>query len=142
MPRSILTLSCRVTRVKYAAIPKCYGRGMRAALLCLACAALPACTANDDIPAPVASTVVPDHGAPGAVVEVTGSHFCQLPDNGDEDPTCSTTGDVVFGETPATPTTWADDAIQVEVPSGAPGATTLAVEVAGRTSNQLTFTID
>jgi hypothetical protein len=114
---------------------------MRAALLSIALVS-GACTANDDVPAPVASSVVPNSGAPGTIVSNSGSYFCQQPDNGDEDPTCSTTGDVVFGDTPASPTTWADDAIQVEVPDGTPGETQLEVQVAGRSSNSLAFTID
>lgn len=101
-----------------------------------------ACTANDDVPAPSAGAITPDHGAVGTVVEVTGAYFCQRPDNGQDDPTCMSTGDVVFGETPATPTTWADDAIMVEVPASTPGEVRVTVEVAGRNSNQLGFTVE
>ena len=114
----------------------------RVVLLASLASAAAACSASDDVPAPVAGSLVPDHGVPGTIVDVSGAYFCQEPPTGSEDPTCASTGDVVFGTTPATPTTWADNAIMVEVPSTTAGDTDVAVEVRGRRSNTLTFTVE
>ena len=40
------------------------------------------CSASDDIPAPLISSVQPDSAPGGAVVVVNGSYFCQRPDTG------------------------------------------------------------
>ena len=101
-----------------------------------------ACSANDDIPAPLVSTIVPDHGPPGAVVAVQGAYFCQRPDTSNDDPTCDTQGTVDFGEVPGTATVWDDGEIMVEVPSAAVGSSDVVVSAAGRTSNAVSFTTD
>ncbi len=100
------------------------------------------CSLNDDVPAPLASSITPDHAPPGAVVSIDGDYFCQRPETGQEDPTCDTTGTVEFGQTPATPTTWSDVEIMVEVPEGGSGDVSVTVTAMGRTSSSLDFTID
>jgi hypothetical protein len=104
--------------------------------------ALAACAANEDVPAPLIASIVPDHATAGAIVMVAGSYFCQRPDNGQEDPTCDTAGTVNFGTTPGIATTWADDAIMVEVPSSGPTKVSVTVTAGGRISNAVSFTID
>jgi hypothetical protein len=104
-----------------------------------------ACSANDDIPAPSVGSVVPDRGAAGTLVLVSGMYFCQAPENGsddDPDPMCTSTGDVHFGAAPGTPTNWSDTQIQVEVPDGLSGPVDLTVIAAGRASNAITFTAE
>ncbi len=100
-----------------------------------------ACTANDDIPAPQLSSVVPAQAMPGTIVLVSGDYFCQRPDTGNEDPTCDSTGDVSFGASPGTISNWSDTAIMVEVPQGALGSVSVTVSVNGRTSNSTSFDV-
>ena len=85
------------------------------------------------------ASVVPDHGPAGAIVQVSGAYFCQLPDTGNEDPTCDAVGTVHFGTTSGTPTSWSDTSILVEVPA-VTGRVALSVTVKGRTSNSVEFT--
>lgn len=101
-----------------------------------------ACSANDDIPAPQVASVTPDRAPAGAVVLVNGSYFCQRGDTMDEEPMCQTTGEVNFGASPGTISTWSDTAVMVEVPSGVEGGVSLSVVVGGRPSNPIAFTID
>jgi hypothetical protein len=115
-------------------------RRLRVALV--AFVGLAACAANEDVPAPLIASIVPDHATSGAIVMIAGSYFCQRPDNGQEDPTCDTAGTVEFGTTPGVATTWADDAIMVEVPNGGPTKVSVTVIAAGRISNAVSFTID
>ena len=112
----------------------------RLRLILLLCAA--GCAANDDIPSPQVASIVPDHATPGAIVMIAGSYFCQRPNNGQEDPTCDTAGTVNFGTVPGTSSSWADDAIMVEVPSSAPTSVSVTVTAAGRISNAVSFKID
>ncbi|MEO6774625.1 MAG: IPT/TIG domain-containing protein [Kofleriaceae bacterium] len=118
-------------------------RRLRIAILALvgALVALAACAANEDIPAPQVASIVPDHASAGAIVMIAGSYFCQRPDNGQEDPTCDSAGSVDFGTVPGVATTWADDAIMVEVPH-ASGEVDVSVTAAGRISNSASFTIE
>jgi IPT/TIG domain len=104
--------------------------------------ALAACSASDDIPSPQIASIQPIHGPSGSVVMLAGSYFCQRPDNGEEDPTCDAIGIVDFGTVPGTTTTWADNAIMVEVPHGNTGNVDVSVAAAGRISNAISFTID
>jgi IPT/TIG domain len=104
--------------------------------------ALAGCSASNDIPSPLIASIVPDHGTPGAIVTIAGSYFCQLPDVNPDDPTCPPAGTVNFGTLPATTTTWADDAIMVEVPQGPPSRPSVTVTASGRISNAIAFTID
>jgi hypothetical protein len=101
-----------------------------------------ACSANDDIPAPIVSSVVPDHAPVGTIVVVNGSYFCQRPGSGSaEDPTCpSVVGTVRFGAVPGTPSSYTDVAIMVEVPLGLSGSADVSVTAGGRTSNSVAFT--
>ena len=101
-----------------------------------------ACSANDDIPAPLVSTVFPNHATPGSLVVVAGDYFCQRPNTGIEDPTCAAIGSVHFGIAPGTTTTWADTSITVEVPLGVTGGVDVSVTAAGRTSNTVAFTAE
>jgi len=102
---------------------------------------LAACSANDDIPAPQVSAVIPAAGAPGAIVTVQGNDFCQRPDTGNEDPLCTSTGGVSFGASPGTVSQWTDTAIMVEVPQGVVGTVALTVGVNGRSSNAVSFDV-
>jgi uncharacterized protein (TIGR03437 family) len=113
---------------------------MRRLSLALALAA--GCSASDDIPSPAVASVTPDHGAPGAVVTIAGSYFCQRPANVTDDPNCAVAGTVHFGTVPATPTDWQDTQLLVEVPNGNVGATQVEVTAAGRTSNSVGFRVD
>jgi hypothetical protein len=105
-------------------------------------ALLAACSASDDVPSPQLASVSPSHAPSGSVVMVSGSYFCQRPDNGEEDPTCDSVGIVDFGTVPGTTTTWADNAIMVEVPHGNAGDVDLSVSAGGRISNSISFSID
>lgn len=109
--------------------------------LCIA-ALLASCAASEDVPAPQVASISPARATPGTIVMLAGSYFCQRPDNGQEDPTCGSTGTVEFATVPAVSTTWADNAIMVEVPSGTTGTVDVSVTAAGRISNSLSFTID
>jgi uncharacterized protein (TIGR03437 family) len=101
-----------------------------------------ACSFNDDVPAPSVANVVPARAVAGALVTISGDHFCQRPDTGNEDPTCPTVGTVDFGLSPGITAMWSDVAITAEVPSLAPGPVTVTVVAAGRASNGVTFTVE
>jgi hypothetical protein len=101
-----------------------------------------ACSASDDVPSPLVASVSPDHGPSGSIVLVSGSYFCQRPNNGQEDPTCDAEGVVDFGTVPGITTTWADNAIMVEVPHSTTGDVDVSVVAGGRISNSVSFTID
>ena len=100
-----------------------------------------ACSANDDVPAPQLSSVVPAAAPAGSVVTISGDYFCQRPNTGNEDPLCDTTGVVNFGASPGPVTQWSDTTIMVEVPQGALGSVALSVTVKGRTSNPIAFRV-
>lgn len=105
--------------------------------------ALAACSLNDDVPAPIVSSVSPDQAAPGTVVVVYGSYFCQRPQDGsNDDPNCTSTGTVTFNNIPATPSNWTDTAISVEVPPGASGEADVQVTADGKESNSVGFTVE
>jgi hypothetical protein len=106
--------------------------------------ALAGCSANDDVPAPSISAVLPDHGTPGSVVTVTGAGLCQQPrGSSDDDPfACAHVGVVLFGVAPATATAYTDAIVMVEVPPVATGRSSVMVVVAGRSSNSLDFTVE
>jgi hypothetical protein len=118
---------------------------MRLALL-FTLAVLAACSANDDVPSPALSGVQPNPAPSGAVVTLTGDHFCPrpatAPPGDDDNAVCDAPGDVHFGAAPGTPTTWTDTSIAVEVPDGIAGDVDLTVIVGGRPSNAITFTAD
>jgi uncharacterized protein (TIGR03437 family) len=103
---------------------------------------LGACSANDDIPAPALSDLVPAHAPPGAVVELDGNYFCQRPETGQDDPTCAQSGTVEFGTVPANSSLWSDTAVMASVPEGLTGSVDVSVSAAGRTSNTVSFTVD
>ncbi len=108
-----------------------------------AAALLAACSANDDVPAPLISSITPNHGAPGTVVLIYGSYFCQRPQNGsNEDPNCQVAGTVHFGAVPGTPSSWQDTAIMIEVPLGITGQVDVQVIAMGKASNTVEFTAD
>jgi uncharacterized protein (TIGR03437 family) len=101
-----------------------------------------ACSFNDDVPAPLVASVVPARAVAGALVTISGDHFCQRPITGHEDPTCPSVGTVDFGLSPGITAMWSDVAITAEVPSLAPGPVTVTVVAAGRVSNAVTFTVE
>ena len=100
------------------------------------------CSASNDVPSPQIASVVPDHGAPDTIVTIAGAYFCQLPDVNPDDPTCPPAGTVNFGTLPAITTSWADDAIMVEVPQAPGSRPSITVTASGRISNAIAFTID
>jgi uncharacterized protein (TIGR03437 family) len=101
-----------------------------------------ACSSSDDVPAPLVASVAPARAPGGALVTISGNHFCQTPDTGNEDPTCLSAGTVEFGLSPGAASTWSDVTITAEVPSLPPGPLTVRVVAAGRTSNGVTFTVE
>jgi|GEM_PF-2069675 len=105
-------------------------------------ALLASCAASEDVPAPQVASISPSRATPGTIVMLAGSYFCQRPNNGNEDPTCDSTGTVEFDTVPATATSWADNAIMVEVPSGTTGNVDVSVTASGRISNSISFTIE
>lgn len=107
--------------------------------------ALGACSANDDVPAPMLSGVTPDRAAAGTSVMISGSYFCGQPstDSEDVDPlACALTGFVRFGSSDGTLLQYTDTAITAEVPASSPGPTRLVVNVGGRISNAIVFVVD
>lgn len=115
----------------------CATRAFELTLLVLASG----CSASDDVPAPLVSSVTPDHAPPGAVVRVIGDYFCQEPEPL-EDPGCAVAGVVQFGTIPGGSAAWTDTEIMVEVPQGLAGPVPLRVVVGGRSSRSITFTGD
>jgi hypothetical protein len=99
-----------------------------------------ACSAGDDVPLPMLTSIVPNHGPVGAIVTLGGAYFCQKANIG-EDPTCDTIGTVRFGTMQGTISTWNDQQIMVEVPAGS-GQVDVTVIAAGRVSNGVGFTIE
>ena len=113
--------------------------------IALALLLLAACSANDDIPAPVLGSVTPDHAGVNAVVMISGSYLCQQPDDGsgEVDPlACAHTGSVTFGVVPAIVTQYTDSSITAQVPDVAAGDTEISVATGGRTTNEIDFTVD
>jgi len=107
-----------------------------------ACLMLAACSANDDIPAPLVGSVTPDHGVAGSIVRIDGEFFCGAPPDGDEVESCEMTGIVEFATTPSISTSWMATTIMVEVPTGVRGEVDLRVTVGGRHSNDVDFYVD
>ena len=100
------------------------------------------CSANDDIRAPTISAVMPDHGAPGTFVTVTGSDLCQQP-RGDDDPlTCAHVGTLLFDTFPMVAIAYSDTTVMAEVPALPAGRSSVGVSVAGRSSNRLSFVVE
>jgi len=119
----------------------------RFAFACIAAAiaACSACSANDDTPSPQLSDVQPNPAPAGAIVTLTGDHFCPRPATappGDDNQLCDAPGDVHFGAAPGTPTTWSNTQIDVEVPDGISGRVDLTVIAGGRPSNAISFVAD
>jgi len=106
--------------------------------------ALPACSANDDVPAPAINAIQPDHAAPGTTVTVSGSYLCQEPrTETDGDPlACEHVGTVMFDTTPGMVTSYSDGMVLVDVPGLAPGGVSVAVSVSGRSSNRIDFVVE
>jgi IPT/TIG domain len=107
--------------------------------------ALSACSANDDIPAPALSAVVPDAATAGTTVMVSGSALCQEPrtSDGDGDPLeCQHLGTMMFNTAPGVVVSYTDTMVLVEVPALPPGGVSVRVSVAGRSSNSLGFIIE
>jgi hypothetical protein len=101
------------------------------------------CTAGDDLPAPLISTVTPTHGQPGSSIELRGDYLCQQQELEEADPlACENVGTVVFDQTTSTPGSYTEHEVTAEVPGLEPGSHRIIVQVAGRHSNALSFTID
>ncbi|HEY4180995.1 MAG TPA: IPT/TIG domain-containing protein [Kofleriaceae bacterium] len=118
---------------------------MRIALAYLLCA-LAACTANDDMPAPRLSSIVPSHAAPGTSVTVFGDHLCQQPDmagSDDQDPlACANTGLVDFDRVPGSVESYTDTSVAAVVPDLPAGKVDVVVAVLGRSSNGVELVIE
>lgn len=118
---------------------------MRTALAAIAVVALAlvgACTANDDVPAPVLASVSPAQASVGATVVISGSYLCQQPDGSDLDPlACAHTGSVTFGVVPASVSEYMDSQVTAQVPDLMVGATTIAIATGGLTTNTIGFTV-
>jgi IPT/TIG domain len=117
---------------------------MRIAIAHVLVVALAACSANDDVPAPVLASVTPAQAGVGAVVMVSGSYLCQQPEGSDDpDPlACAHTGSVTFGVVPANVTQYTDSSITCQVPDIAQGSTEISVATGGRTTNNVDFTVE
>jgi uncharacterized protein (TIGR03437 family) len=117
---------------------------MRSCLVLLSVlAGLAACGVNDDIPAPVLSSISPDHAAVGAAVTISGTNLCQqsTDGSGETDPlACAHTGSVSFGTMPATVTSYSDTSITATVPSVPAGDSPVSVATGGKTTNTVDFT--
>jgi hypothetical protein len=113
---------------------------MRIALALLVAAA---CSANDDVPAPVLASVTPDHAGVGAIVMLAGSYLCQQPQGSDLDPlACAHTGQVTFGVVPSIVTQYTDTSVTTQVPDLPAGDVEVGVATGGRTTNTIDFTVD
>ena len=114
---------------------------MRPALLLAVVAC--ACSSNDDIPSPQVASVSPDSATEGTVVVVSGSFFCQQPaEDSEDDPlVCNNMGTVLFGTAGGEIAQYTDSSIMVEVPPGT-GMVQVSIEVAGKSSNSVPFTIE
>jgi hypothetical protein len=104
------------------------------------------CTAGDDIHTPSIASVNPTRATIGTSIVVSGSYFCAqvepaVPD--DIDPlACKNIGTVQFGSLPVSASQYTDTEITVPVPDVSPGSIQLRVSVSGRTSNQVSFTVE
>lgn len=96
------------------------------------------CSAGEDVPEPLITSVMPDHASPGASVMIIGDYFCQEPD-GDQ---CDNGGTVTFDSTPANVGMYTDQSIMVEVPSVTTGRVDVRILAAGRTSNAAEFRVE
>lgn len=82
---------------------------------------------------------------PGITVTVSGSYLCQQPQSGgsDVDPlACMHIGTVTFGTTPVGVLSYTDTMVTVQVPALPPGTSDVAVSVAGRNSNRISFVVE
>lgn len=102
------------------------------------------CTAGEDLPAPMISSISPTHATPGISVTIAGQYLCQQQEtDGEVDPlACANIGTVAFGQTPATVGMYTEQAITAEVPGLGAAGYSVSVSVAGRRSNTLSFTVD
>jgi IPT/TIG domain len=102
-----------------------------------------ACSANDDIPAPVLASATPSSAGVGAIITISGSYLCQQPEGSDVDPlACAHTGAVTFGVTPADVSQYTDSSITATVPEMPAGDTQIGVATGGRDSNTIDFTVE
>jgi hypothetical protein len=102
------------------------------------------CSASDDVPAPMVSSVSPDHAQPGVSIMILGDYFCQQPEtDGDVDPlACENMGIVEIGTVPSSTGLYTDQMITAEVPWLGAGSYAVSVSVAGRRSNGVTLVVD
>ncbi len=84
-------------------------------------------------PAPVVSRLLPANGPTGTVVVVDGLNF----------QAAQGSSVLLFGGASLAPISWSAAAVTFRIPAGTPaGPQSVAVRVAGKTSNSLTFTVD
>jgi hypothetical protein len=116
---------------------------MRFAFIAVA-VVLAACSANDDIPAPVLASATPSSANVGTIIMLSGSYLCQQPEGSDDsDPlACAHTGAVAFGEMPANVTQYTDSSITAQVPDLPAGDTQVSVATGGRETNTIDFTVE
>jgi hypothetical protein len=110
----------------------------------VAAVVLAACSANDDIPAPVLASATPSSANVGTIVMLSGSYLCQQPEgSADSDPlACAHTGSVMFGVTPANVTQYTDSSITTLVPDMPAGDAEISVATGGRETNSISFTVE
>jgi hypothetical protein len=102
------------------------------------------CTAGDDVPAPVITSISPNHASVGTTVTIDGDYFCQEPETDESEPVaCPSPGIVTFGQSPATVGMYSEHRITVEVPTLEPAKKyDVTVAVAGRHSSPASFTVE
>lgn len=115
---------------------------MRAALVLAT--TLVSCSAGDDLPAPLISSITPRDGISGAPITIEGDYLCQQQETGElEDPLgCENVGSVSFDQTPANVGFYSEMMVTTDVPGLPPGTYRVVISVAGRHSNGVPFTID
>src|SRR5678815_2408246 len=104
--------------------------------------ALAACVANEEIPVPGITALMPGHGAPGSTVTVIGKYLCQQPPRDDPNLPCTHIGTVTFDVTSANVMSYTDTMARVEVPAVSPGRFDVIVSILGRSSNRMPFVVD
>ncbi len=116
---------------------------MRFAIVAVA-VVLAACSANDDIPAPVLASATPSSANVGTIITLSGSYLCQQPEGSDDsDPlACAHTGAVTFGVVPANVTQYTDSSITAQVPDLPAGDSQIGVATGGRETNTIDFTVE
>jgi hypothetical protein len=95
------------------------------------------CSAGDDVPSPVITTILPDRAMPGTSILVSGFYFCGQPDADDEEAPfdCHNIGSVMFDGAPTSSNSYEDHQIMVIMPELGAGVVSVQVAVSARRSN-------